>query len=238
VAAPTDRFWAPPDLSQPEHGYHHTLDSWLLAAFAIALRPRHWCDLGTGSGAIAYALAHSLPNSRGVAIERQDLLSQHAHRNLCETGVILIRGDLRVFPWREACFDLLVCNPPYFAKDRGRLNREEERAAARHTLHGDIIAFARTTRFTLTDQGSFCFVYPTDRLDPVLERMTELGLYLHERLDIRSFAAKPAILTCVALRKEDGKSTESELVLYEAHRVWTEKAIEYLESIGFQMASG
>jgi len=71
-------------------------------------------DLGTGSGAIALALAHEAPGARVVAVERSDAALQFARRNLAGSGVELRAGD-----WREAVDDLaaavdvVVSNPPY-----------------------------------------------------------------------------------------------------------------------------
>jgi release factor glutamine methyltransferase len=71
-------------------------------------------DLGTGSGAIAKAVAHEVPSARVHAVE----LDEHAHRyattNLSGTGVELRLGDLAdAFEDLVGAVDVVVSNPPY-----------------------------------------------------------------------------------------------------------------------------
>jgi release factor glutamine methyltransferase len=71
-------------------------------------------DLGTGSGAIAKAVAHEVPGSRVHAVE----VDEHAHRyataNLAGTGVELRLGDLAdAFDDLVGTVDVVVSNPPY-----------------------------------------------------------------------------------------------------------------------------
>lgn len=74
-------------------------------------------DAGTGSGAIALAIAHERPTARVVAIERSAAALRVAARNaraLALSNVALLRGD-----WLRALGDgsvaLVVANPPYVA---------------------------------------------------------------------------------------------------------------------------
>ena len=88
----------------------------LVVETALGLAPgaRRILDIGTGSGAIAAALARELPAARvwasdvtadALAVARANL-ARHA------PGVVLVRGDL-LAPFRTAAFDLVAANPPY-----------------------------------------------------------------------------------------------------------------------------
>jgi release factor glutamine methyltransferase len=71
-------------------------------------------DLGTGSGAIARALADEAPQARVYAVEVDPAAHAWAERNLAGTGVELRRGDLSTaFPELDGRVDVVVCNPPY-----------------------------------------------------------------------------------------------------------------------------
>jgi release factor glutamine methyltransferase len=72
-------------------------------------------DVGTGSGAIARAIADEHPGAHVVAVDRSEDALALARENLERTGlgdrVELRRGDL--LAGLEGPFDLVVSNPPY-----------------------------------------------------------------------------------------------------------------------------
>lgn len=75
-------------------------------------------DVGTGSGAIAVALAHELP---AAAVEGVDIspgalkvAAENARRNGVDGRLRLAEADLARLP--EGLFDLIVSNPPYIAR--------------------------------------------------------------------------------------------------------------------------
>lgn len=75
-------------------------------------------DLGTGSGAIALAIATEVPDARVHAVELSREAYAWAERNLTGTGVELRLGDLAdAFPDLDGRVDLVVANPPYIPLD-------------------------------------------------------------------------------------------------------------------------
>lgn len=75
-------------------------------------------DLGTGSGAIAAAMATEVAGTRVYAVELSDEAYPWAQRNLAGTGAVLIRGDMRdAFAELNALVDVVVSNPPYIPAD-------------------------------------------------------------------------------------------------------------------------
>jgi release factor glutamine methyltransferase len=71
-------------------------------------------DLCTGSGAIAKALAHEVPQARVHAVELDEPAYRWALRNLAGTGVDLRQGDFATaFDDLAGTVDVVVCNPPY-----------------------------------------------------------------------------------------------------------------------------
>lgn len=71
-------------------------------------------DLGTGSGAIAAALAAEAPHARVHAVELDEQAHAWAARNLAGTAVDLRQGDLAVaFADLVGQVDVVVSNPPY-----------------------------------------------------------------------------------------------------------------------------
>ncbi len=71
-------------------------------------------DLCTGSGAIAKAIAHEVPEARVHAVELDQPAHAWAQQNLLGTGVDLRQGDFRTaFEDLVGTVDVVVCNPPY-----------------------------------------------------------------------------------------------------------------------------
>lgn len=75
-------------------------------------------DLGTGSGAIAAAVADEAPNARVHALELDEQAHEWAQRNLAGTGVDLRQGDLATaFDDLAGGVDVIASNPPYIPLD-------------------------------------------------------------------------------------------------------------------------
>jgi release factor glutamine methyltransferase len=71
-------------------------------------------DLCTGSGAIAKAIAHEVPQARVHAVELDEPAHRWAQQNLAGTGVDLRQGDFATaFDDLVGAVDVVVCNPPY-----------------------------------------------------------------------------------------------------------------------------
>jgi len=85
-------------------------------------------DIGTGSGAIAVALAHHLSHAQITATDLSDaalsIARENAARNAVSDRIRFLQGDL-LAPVAEEQFDMIVSNPPYVAgADRDTLSVE------------------------------------------------------------------------------------------------------------------
>lgn len=92
-----------------------TLVDWALEVLEARPAPRI-LDLGTGSGAIALALAHRRPDAMVEAVDASDEALAVARGNAARLGlpVTFRQGD-----WFAGCqgrYDLVVSNPPYVAE--------------------------------------------------------------------------------------------------------------------------
>ncbi|MDN5822909.1 MAG: peptide chain release factor N(5)-glutamine methyltransferase [Arthrobacter sp.] len=82
-------------------------------------------DLGTGSGAIAAAVASEVPGAEVFAVEISEQAYPWALRNTAPHGVTLVAEDLRTALARHhGTFDLVVSNPPYIPP--GAIPRDPE----------------------------------------------------------------------------------------------------------------
>lgn len=90
-------------------------------AVAQQLAPRPIIvDLCTGSGALAVALAHHLPDARIIAIDNSDAALDYARRNTRGTAIELLRADVTdpaLLAELDGRVDMVVANPPYVPDD-------------------------------------------------------------------------------------------------------------------------
>jgi len=105
--------------------------------FLATRREPRILDIGTGSGAIAIAIAVNSPEARIKATDISKEALEVAHRNAirhrCEDRIEFVGADL--FPDGHPRFDLIVSNPPYVAEaDLETLQPEIRLHEPRHAL--------------------------------------------------------------------------------------------------------
>ncbi len=98
------------------------------ALLAVASPSPRGIDLGTGSGAIALAMATEVPQAEIVAVENSPRAFIWAKQNLRESGadnLRLVFADLaEAVPELDGTFDVVISNPPYIPD--GAIPRDPE----------------------------------------------------------------------------------------------------------------
>ncbi|MCP4466114.1 MAG: peptide chain release factor N(5)-glutamine methyltransferase [Halieaceae bacterium] len=114
-------------------------DTETLVAWALeldALRNARVLDLGTGSGAIALAVASERPDWQLLAVDNSAAALQVARANAA--SLKLDRVDFRESNWFDALddqrFDLLLSNPPYIDPQDAHLEQGDLRFEPRQAL--------------------------------------------------------------------------------------------------------
>lgn len=181
-------------------------DAVLLSEFAPVKRTDRVCDLGTGSGIIPLLwFAHKHAPQSVDAVD----ISEHAVR-LAQTAVeqngLTERITVHCQDWRSLTlppchYDVVTCNPPYFAAGSGKVSDDLDRRLARHERPDTLSTlFAAAARLLKTD-GHFCFCHRPERLADVLLLMHEYGFapsriqWIYTRTD-----TPPFLWLCDAVR--------------------------------------
>jgi release factor glutamine methyltransferase len=159
----------------------------LLVELALARipadRPVDVADLGTGSGAIALALATERPRARIVATDMNPASLEVARENArrLEISNVTFRLDNWNASTIRLSFDMIVCNPPYIALDDPHLNqgdlRFEPRAAlvaGRDGLDALRVVIAQATRW-LRPGGWLALEHGYNQQRRVISLLTERG---------------------------------------------------------------
>ncbi len=122
-----------------------TLVDWALELLAAAPARPAVVDLGTGSGAIALALAHARPDARVCALDVSTAALKIARANGERLGLAVewLHSD-----WWSALagrrFDMVLSNPPYIAADDPHLPALRHEPGLALTPGGDGLVALRT----------------------------------------------------------------------------------------------
>jgi tRNA1Val (adenine37-N6)-methyltransferase len=161
-------------IRQPERGYRFSIDSVILAGFAVPLCRGAVLDLGTGCGVLLLLLSRLAPDMlTGTGVDFQEDLLDYARRNFrdnCPDGrLFAVPGDIRgEIPGIEPrSFDLVLSNPPYGRAGHGRRNPDPGKESARHEVTCALPdLFAAASRY-LSAAGRFAFILPYPRLPEI-----------------------------------------------------------------------
>jgi len=155
-------FRVTPDVLIPRPETEHLVEQ----ALALAARFEHprIVDVGTGSGAIAVALARHLSQAQIAAVDISaaalEIARENAERNAVSDRIRFLQGDL-LGPVRDERFDIVVSNPPYVpVVDRESLSvevREHEPALALFAGEDGLDAYRRLIpeAFEVVEPGGY-----------------------------------------------------------------------------------
>ena len=173
-------------VSGPRHmvGQGVTADSLLLVDFLLPLKDSdRVCDLGTGAALIPMLLAWKSGAAKIVGVEAEAATADAARRNVEENSlsdrILIVNENWLDLAGKldEGSFDLVVCNPPYVKRGKGRVSPSAARDSARREGTGGMEGLIAAAAYLLGAGGRLCLVYPAGRLGEVKERVSAAGLY-------------------------------------------------------------
>jgi len=229
-------------LLQAESGYRYSLDPILLARFVSAKKGSRVVDLGTGCGILPLLMARLSDTDECIGIEIQPELADRAARNvklnILHDRVHIVQADIRsirdILP--TGCFDLVVSNPPYRQLDSGRIAPNDERAAARHELAGNLVDFIAAAGWLLKNGGSFSIIYLAERLPELIAGMIAEGIEPKRLRMVHPRQAEAAKIVLLEGRKggRPGLQVENPLYIYRnnaAERDYTDEVLRMYEAL-------
>jgi len=149
-------------------------DTFLLSSLPKLKRGLRVCDLGCGTGLLGLLLLQRQPELRVAGLDIQPEAIRLAEKAAAENGLTdrltFHTHDLRqakaLFP--TGSFDLVVCNPPYYAPESGATAESDAIRTARSEVSCSLEDVCAAAAYLLRWGGSFCLVHKPERLTDVL----------------------------------------------------------------------
>lgn len=177
------------------------------ARLAAAGRAPVVVDLGTGSGAIALAVATEVRTAAVHAVEREPAAHAWASRNLATSGVDLCLGDLATaFADLDGTVDVVVSNPPYVPRDQVPVDPEVREHDPDTALYGegadglDAVRAVVATAARLLRPGGLLVVEHADTQGASAPAAVRAGGGWRHVTDHADLAGRPRFVTA---RRED-----------------------------------
>lgn len=190
----------PYTLFQPEGVFPLGEDALVLSGFATVRRGWKVCDLGTGSGCLLLLLAGREEELQLFGVDRDPAAARAARDNLARNGLSgeIWMGDWRAVPFAPGSFDLVISNPPYFARGSGR-----DGGPARMEGEGDGLGpLCRAAARLLRNGGRFALCFRPERLAALFAALRDSGLE-PKRLQFAAYsqAHPPSLVLVEAVRQ-------------------------------------
>ncbi len=220
---------------QSKNGYRFTIDSVLLAHFALFDKNSELlADLGTGSGVLPLLLSTRMPKANITGFELQPQMVEMARAsikfNSLQQKIEILEQDLRSMPGNFSNkYDHVFANPPYFRLGSTVVNPKEEKAIARHevacSLEQVIIAAARL----LKEGGFFHLVTRVERLVETLNWLTKHKLYPSRLRMVQAYPTSDAYLFLLSAKriKKLDLVVEPPLIIFSAKGKYTAEVLHY-----------
>lgn len=181
-------------------------DGVLLGSWAPCENASHILDIGTGSGLVALMLAQrSQPDTLIDAVDIDADAAVQAAENFLASPwgnrMQVLHQDIGEFirSCPQACYDLIVSNPPYFAP--AVACRDSARETARYTTSLDHPQLLRYAAQIITQDGLLCVVLPYTAGQDFIAAAGEQNWFLHTQIMVSDKPHTPFHRILIALSR-------------------------------------
>jgi len=159
-------------------------DGVLLGSWATCKQANTILDIGCGTGLITLMLAQRNLKSNIAGIEIDAIASQEAQLNVGNSDwrerIRIEHTSFQKFK-PETQFDLIVSNPPFFAKNKAK----DRRATARHTNSLSFEELIQSATNLLAEKGIFSVIIPKGVEECFCKIATSHNLYCNRVCNVK-----------------------------------------------------
>lgn len=182
-------------IQSPDY-FAFSVDAVLLAEFITLPKRRsfRYIDFCSGNGVVPLILSHRTTQPlMGVELQPElvDMARRSIQLNGLEDRIEMLEADVNDLKKPSQLFDIISCNPPYFAVDRTKEKHHiTSHAIARHELTLTLDQWIYKASVLLKEKGRLFLVHRPDRLDDITETLLKHQFSLHR---IRFVHPKPSL---------------------------------------------
>lgn len=206
-------------------------DGVLLGAWANITSAEAILDIGTGTGLVALMLAQRSP-ALIDAVEIDAAAWSQARENVLRSPwsdrIQVYHSSLQDYvvscPRR---YDLIVSNPPFFAK--AYKAAELSRTLARHSDFLQPLDLLQGAQKLLTEQGKLVLIYPTEEAEIFVEKAELLGFYLQQKLSVKPKSKGVIKRILLELGQQKQPVQETQIALESARHIYTPEFIDLIK---------
>lgn len=189
-------------------------DALLLGGWTDFSHAEHILDIGTGCGVLALIAAQLNPTARIDAVEIDDAAYSQAAENFAAS------------PWPDRLrahhmdarrlnsarlFDLIICNPPFYAGEMG--SPDPRKGLAKHSGALVFPELIEQADRLLSDRGRLSVIIPVNREYDLVEDADRVGLNPSRRCEVSYLAGKPPKRLLLEFRRGEQATTNEHITV-------------------------
>jgi tRNA1Val (adenine37-N6)-methyltransferase len=202
------------------------MDGVLLGAWVDPYGAKQILDIGTGTGLIALMMAQKSSSAQIDALEIDSEAFEEAVLNASQSTwkdrIQVECSSFQEFAERtDRKYDLIVSNPPFFAKD-GLKAPAQNRAQARHSDSLPLEVLISGATNLLAENGRIALILPIESLPEIKDLAISNHLCLSRLCRIKPNPSKPDFRILIELTQKECVTNEEHLMIeFEKHHDYT-----------------
>ncbi|MBL7811921.1 MAG: methyltransferase [Bacteroidetes bacterium] len=207
-----------------------TTDACLFGALIQCSGNESIIDAGTGTGLLCLMLAQRYPGIHCTGVELDETTAVQARANAESSPfadrIEIWQADVLELP-RNSIWDMVVCNPPFFANQLPSVNARKRQA--RHTVSLDFDSLAGAMVGWVKPDGKIWLLLPPEGMQQMQGLLQPMGFEITASISIRSLESRPVHTMVACFEQGVSKNIRMEiLTTYNAPGEYTEQAADLL----------